>query len=111
MAQLHSIVRLFEERPRQWGLRGDPHLWDEMGVFLADTPAPKTPDALASLIEETFQRLTGYALFTPDPFYVERLNHGGMSGGYVDPRFWRETVIPLFQQRLFGAAPRNSRDD
>jgi len=105
MASSPGIARLFEERPWQWGLRGDPHLWDEMSELLAETPAPETPTALAGLIGDAFQRLTGHALSDPDPVYVEKYNHGGMSGGYVCTRFWRKTVIPLFQQRLFDRPP------
>lgn len=27
---LFSIVCIFEEKPEQWGLRGDPYLWEDM---------------------------------------------------------------------------------
>lgn len=105
MSQSRGMAWLFEERPWQWGLRGDPHLWDEMSALLAEVPEPESPEALSAVIQDAFLRLTGHALCEPDSVYVEKYNHGGMSGGYVCPRFWEETVIPLFQQRLFSPRP------
>ena len=28
----NTVSELFNEEPRQWGLRGDPFLWDEMRI-------------------------------------------------------------------------------
>jgi hypothetical protein len=91
---------LFRDEPVQWGLRGDPWLWREMGERLASVAAPATPEALAVLVTETFEALAGIPITHPRNVYVDRYDHGGMSGGAVCPEFWRDTAIPLLQRRL-----------
>jgi hypothetical protein len=100
MAGHITVATLFQDEPRRWGLRGDPHLWREMRREFEGVECPATPEGLASLVEEAFEKLTGFPLSHADPFYVEKYSHGGMSSGYVDPRFWRETASPLLQSRL-----------
>jgi hypothetical protein len=53
------LASLFEEVPRQWRLRGDPHLWQEMKETLGNVPFPATEEQLAALLEATYQQLTG----------------------------------------------------
>jgi hypothetical protein len=36
---------LFQERPFTWGLRGDPHVWDEMERVLGEHPLPPSSEA------------------------------------------------------------------
>lgn len=85
---------LFNTRPWQWGLRGDPHLWHEMQEKVADLPYPQSAAELVDTLHALFQQLTG-APITSDKFiFVERYNKGGMSSGLVSPQFWRETAVP-----------------
>lgn len=100
MERTSTVAALFQEEPRQWAYRGDPHLWREMRQHLAGVECPATPEELASVIERAFEELTGFPLSHADSFYVEKYNHGGMSSGYVAPKFWRETAVPLLQDRL-----------
>ncbi|MCB9077037.1 MAG: hypothetical protein H6631_05570 [Anaerolineaceae bacterium] len=99
MAQAETMASLFQERPQQWGLRGDPHLWQEMRGYFEHTPLPATADELTSLVETAFEALTGHSMSIPNHFFIERFSHGGMSSGYVSPDFWRDKVIPLLQAR------------
>lgn len=94
-----TLARLFQDEPWQWGLRGDPHLWREMKATLSSSAFPSTEEQLTALLEQTDQRLTGTPLTQGDPIYVERYNHGGMSGGCVSPQFWLEKAIPLLLER------------
>jgi molybdenum cofactor cytidylyltransferase len=94
------VSALFRDEPQRWGLRGDPHLWREMRRHLEGVECPSTPEALTSIIEQAFEELTGFPLSHADPFYVEKYSHGGMSSGYVNPKFWRETAVPLLHGRL-----------
>lgn len=71
-----------------------------MRRHLEGVGCPATPEGLASVIEGAFEELTGFPLSHADPIYVERYSHGGMSSGYVQPKFWRETAVPLLQGRL-----------
>lgn len=99
MQPARLLADLFDERPAPWALRGDPHLWRDMQATLGSTPYPSTEDQLASLLEQTYQQLTGAPLSSRDPIFVERYSHGGMSSGYVSPQFWAETAIPLLCAR------------
>ena len=95
MQSARTLAGLFADEPRQWGLRGDPHLWRDMQRILGNAAYPNTEVQLIDLLEQTYQQLTGAPLSHRDPVFVERYNHGGMSGGYVSPQFWAETAIPL----------------
>jgi hypothetical protein len=100
MGRPSTVAVLFQLEPQRWGYRGDPYLWREMRQQLEGVACPATPDSLTSIIEEAFEDLTGFPLSHADPIYVEKYSHGGMSSGYVYPKFWRETVIPLLRSRL-----------
>jgi hypothetical protein len=100
MGRSPAVAALFQDEPRRWGLRGDPYLWREMRRHLEGVECPATSEGLASLIEGAFEELTGFPLSHADPIYVEKYSHGGMSSGYVQPKFWRETAMPLLQGRL-----------
>ncbi|MCB0212544.1 MAG: hypothetical protein KDJ52_24585 [Anaerolineae bacterium] len=95
MAQTKTVASLFDEKPIQWGLRGDPHLWQEMRVHFASTPLPAAASELDVLLETAFETLTGHSIAGDEHFFIERFDHGGMSSGYISPKFWREKVMPL----------------
>jgi hypothetical protein len=91
---------LFEPLPDSMGLRGDPFLWRAMMRLLRKTPLPRTEEELVSLIEASFEKLTGarlpeYCASEQEFVFVERFAHGGMSSGSVSFDFWRQSAIPL----------------
>ena len=94
-----NVSDLFAEEPWQWGLRGDPWLWEEMRTHFRNTPLPATAAELRGLLEKAYEALTGHPLSDEQPFCVERFKHGGMSSGFVSPRFWVETAVPLLLGR------------
>lgn len=100
MGRPSTLAILFRDEPQRWGLRGDPYLWREMRQHFEGVECPATTEGLASLIAEAFEELTGLPISHAAHFYVEKYSHGGMSSGYVEPRFWRETAVPLLQSRL-----------
>ncbi len=87
-------------KPEQWGLRGDPYLWREIHQKLIDEGMPTDEQLFAQKVEATFAELTGSTLNRDDSIFVERYSHGGMSSGHVDPKWWRETGIPLLRQQF-----------
>jgi hypothetical protein len=95
-----ALSELFREGPRQWGLRGDPHLWREMRERFELMPCPHNPEDVAEIVSETFQVLTGQPITHGEPFFLPQYAHGGMSSGYVNPGWWRDTGILFLQQRL-----------
>jgi len=92
--------------PAQWGLRGDPFLWDAMSRFLGPCSLPKTEDQFLGIVEMMFEKLTGkalpddHAISEHDSIFVKRYAHGGMSSGHVSLSFWRSSALPLLRSRF-----------
>jgi hypothetical protein len=107
-----TIDDLFQPAPTGWGLRGDPVLWQEMRAVLAGRPLPASARELRELLEQSFAVLTGHRIGTTDrslKITAYKKSAGGMSNGMVSPEFWRETAIPLIEQRFLRET--NSNDD
>ena len=99
-----SIASLFDPTPSQWGLRGDPYLWDELRANFSAIPLPESAEKLQDLLEKAFEALTDTPLSTDKKILViERLAHGGMSSGGVSIPFWRDVVMPLLIERYRNA--------
>jgi len=99
-----DISVIFSEMPAQWGLRGDPHLWDELHEWLLARAIPHSKEELEILLKTGFLEITGLPLSSDEDIYIEKFNTGGMSGGYISPRFWREEAIPLLVSRFMKSA-------
>jgi hypothetical protein len=94
------LSKIFEDEPTQWGLRGDPHLWLEMGRSFDHCALPSSISALVNLIEIRFLELTGSPLDGIEDLYLARFAHGGMSSGMIARQgFWIQKAIPLLVQR------------
>lgn len=95
-----DLSLIFEKRPRQWGSRGDPYLWDEMqGICIGDSIDIDAYE-IAEFVADYFQKVTGKPLTIDAKAYVERFAHGGMSSGFVCGRFWIAKGIPLLIDNL-----------
>lgn len=100
-----DLLGLFRSEPTQWGLRGDPFLWQDMKRALQKASLPATEADLIALLEDTFKRLTGHELPSKntlgedDSIFVEQYAHGGMSSGHVSLQFWRDVAIPMLCSR------------
>lgn len=92
---------IFEERPRQWGFRGDPYFWDHL-KNRAEKMELLSPDELEAWIREEYRSVSGKALTDQygDFAVVRQFAHGGMSSGGVDNLWWLEEGIPLLKSRL-----------
>jgi hypothetical protein len=99
MNPVKTVASLFVIKPKQWGLRGDPYLWQEMGIYFQVVEMPASSQTLQTLIEAAFEAITHHPLSTKNNIYIERFAHGGMSSGHISPQFWRETAIPLLMTR------------
>lgn len=75
---LQERGKLFEDEPSQWGLRGDPHLWQELRIHLAATPIPADAQQLQPILEQAFQSLSGQPLATEEDYF------------FVSLRRWRD---------------------
>ncbi len=101
--RFRTLEDLFQPAPTGWGLRGDPMLWQDMRAVLTGRPLPASAPELRDLLEQSFAVLTGHRIDTgQNPLKITAYKRpaGGMSNGMVSPEFWRETAIPLIEQRF-----------
>ena len=96
------VSEIFEVRPLQWGLRGDPFLWNELRRSFADKELPCPKDQFAADFHALFQTLTGDTLGSKEHTFVQRYGDAGtgMSRGAVSRKFWSEKGLPLLLSRL-----------
>ncbi|WP_173096692.1 hypothetical protein [Actinomadura verrucosospora] len=96
--------QLFEERPEQWGLRGDPYVWEALQERLRGTPVPAEAGEVEGLLLDAFRAVVGVDLTTApeEAVYREEFAHGGMSSGSVHLPTWRERLVPLLVRRARG---------
>jgi len=95
-----NLSQLFAKHPRQWGLRGDPWLWRDLEQCVDAAKQPANSDEFVAWLESEFGRLVGVPISHPEIVFAKKYAHGGMSGGCVNPKFWRETLLPLLRQRF-----------
>ncbi len=95
-----SFAPLFAKKPSSWGLRGDPFLWQSMADYLQLQPLPDNTDEFITKIQKTFYYLTQHTMDEERFFKIEKFKHGGMSSGMIDPKFWRQNIMPLLLERF-----------
>ena len=95
-----NIEKIFEKCPEQWGLRGDPYLWDDLKTHLLETTTSFSEESFRSEIYSMFEKFTGRKIDSKEYIHVEKYRHGGMSSGMIDPEFWLNTAIPLLVERF-----------
>jgi hypothetical protein len=82
-----KIGSIFVE-PEQWGLRGDPYLWNQLRQRFIDNGGPNSIEEFDNLLTFLFQELVGVALATgEEAVFVDRYDTGGMSSGHVSPEW------------------------
>ncbi len=96
-----KLSKIFEERPRQWGFRGDPYFWDHLKER-AENMDIISPEELEQWIKNEYLSLAGKAMTDKygDFAVIQQFAHGGMSSGGVDNLWWMEEAIPLLKSRL-----------
>ena len=93
------LSAVFEEKPKRWGLRGDPFFWDYLRNK-ADDMEVISPYELEEWIKKEYLQLTGKEITRNSIEYVELFAHGGMSSGNISGEWWIETGIPLLKSGL-----------
>ena len=105
-----TLADAFDVRHRQWGLRGDPHVWSALRDETAATPTPYDHDGVRSELVDALRRVARVDLaddaLPDDPVPREEFAHGGMSSGMVDVGWWRTKGLPLLVARAKARRPR-----
>lgn len=99
MQEQRLLSDLFQTEPSRWGYRGDPYLWREMKSTVDNYEYPKTEQGFNTLLEQVYDQLTGKPITDSEPIFIERFDHGGMSSGYISPKFWMEEARPMLLAR------------
>lgn len=96
------VSSIFSPEPDQWGLRGDPFLWEHLEKEYQTVTLPYSPKAFREDVFRVFSELTGEFPALGKHFYVKQFakNHVGMSTGWLSGDFWLCTAIPLLTKRL-----------
>ncbi len=96
-----KLAVIFEERPKQWGFRGDPYFWDHLKER-AENMELISPEELEAWIKQEYLSVAGKAMTDQygDFAIVRQFAHGGMSSGGVDNLWWMDEGIPLLKSRL-----------
>ncbi len=94
------VVEIFSKPPYQWGLRGDPHLWDELKEYFQDNKFPETASQFEKILLEAFDALIadGVTRSTKKMLHIERYPRNGMSGGIISIEWWQEKGLPLLKK-------------
>ncbi|MGM0877343.1 MAG: hypothetical protein ACQEWV_22065 [Bacillota bacterium] len=96
-----SVSMIFEQKPDQWGLRGDPYLWDDLQNVFTTIPLLCSKSRFIQHFKKYFQELTNHPFKTDTDFFgVEKYAHGGMSSGGISIAFWEKKALPLLINRL-----------
>jgi hypothetical protein len=95
-------MNIFEKKPSQWGLRGDPFLWNELETLFLLTSEIQTEEEFEIWFRKAFEQLTGIALAVNKDIYIQKYAKGGISSGYVSCNFWLDKGLPLLKSRLKG---------
>lgn len=99
---MSNVSIIFTPEPDQWGLRGDPFLWQLLKEQYQTVELPYPPKALREEIFRIFADLTGERPVSGKHYYAEQFakTHVGMSTGWLSGDFWQLTAIPLLTERL-----------
>jgi hypothetical protein len=95
----NSISKYFDPEPSQWGLRGDPNLWNEMKEKTANTNIPTTANEFEKILHKLFNELTGESPQKEKIIYLKKYDSGGLSKGKVSCDFWLDKGFSLLIQR------------
>lgn len=91
---------LFEIRPEQWGLRGDPFLWDDLQKYFSNFHMPISKEKFRQEKEQYIRKLIAENPHKENVIYKKEYAHGGMSNGCISLSFWFDKAIPLLTERL-----------
>ena len=95
-----TVAIIFKERPKQWGYRGDPYLWDDLEKIFMEINLPFDSKSFKEKIYWNIEKCTGQKLEEGKDITVPKYDHGGMSSGMISYAFWCNRAIPLLIKRL-----------
>ncbi|MBQ8198996.1 MAG: hypothetical protein IJZ76_06185 [Lachnospiraceae bacterium] len=96
------VSAIFEEEPKQWGLRGDPYLWEDLKKEFSTVPITISLEDFVKEFKEVFEKYTGNPLTSDCHIFLSEYANSGMSSGQICGEFWMDKALPLLVERLKG---------
>lgn len=94
------IENMFNPTPKQWGLRGDPYLWESLRKHFEQEGLPNKIDEFEIELIKLFKSKTNKSIFDKQSVFVGEYAYGGMSSGQIYIDKWRDEFIPLLMSRF-----------
>lgn len=98
---MNIIEKVFEYNEEGWGLRGDPHMWDELKIFFININKESLKsDEFGVLLDNRFNEIIKERgkEYEKDSVWIEDYPQHGMSGGHVSVSRWNEKLIPMLKE-------------
>ena len=97
----NRYTALFLPKPQQWGLRGDPFLWQELQRKCADFTPDMDIEAFERELDRVFEGIleSGSETMSEDSLHFDSFPKSGLSGGLISLSWWLEKGLPLLKER------------
>jgi hypothetical protein len=95
-----QIREIFIRKPKQWGLRGDQYLWDDLDQHFTTYSLLLDEAAFLNEMKRYLDHLAETNPRDQDTVYISQYDHGGMSSGCISLSFWENIATPLLIKRL-----------
>ncbi len=92
-------MEIFKTKPEQWGLRGDPELWNRLSKKFENFDDPKNEIEFNKKLDFEFHELLKKGKRKSDTVWFEDFSQSGMSGGQVYIKWWTNKGLPLLKER------------
>ncbi len=95
------IEDLFQDKPNRWGLRGDPHMWQELRNSLNRITKNLNQIEFEEELEKQFYRIVQQKgkQISNETVWFESFPQFGMSGGSISMKWWQETGLPWIKEK------------
>ena len=93
--------QVFEKKPQQWGLRGDPYVWQSLQGEV-ESKYPRDYDEAVEELHLCFREITGWDLRERGrpSVVMTQFKFGGMSSGACSLDVWRARLMPMLVRRV-----------
>lgn len=98
---MEKIEYIFKNKPGQWGLRGDPYMWEELKNSFSGFNKNLNQTEFDEELENRFNRIIEQKgnRAIKEVVWFESFPQFGMSGGVISLKWWREIGLPLIKNK------------
>lgn len=100
-----KVGDFFKEPPRQFGLRGDDFLWEDLANTFQEYQVPESYFEFNIFLLDKIEFLTGKDIRREGDFFIEKYQGRGMSSGYISSETWINKIIPELIERFINSFP------